>query len=56
MCISFNTNLLHNVFINYYSEMFRLHFLAILREHVSVLLCAANISTYLAKVLNKWLK
>jgi hypothetical protein len=52
-CIIFNTNLLHNVFINYYSEMFRLHFLSILREHINVLMCAASISTYLAEVLHK---
>lgn len=52
-CIIFNTSLLHSVFINYYFEMFWLRFLAILREHVSVLLCAANISTYLAEVSNK---
>ena len=39
----FNTNLVHNVFINYCSDIFWFQFLAIFRQHISFLMCAAYV-------------
>ena len=54
--IIFNTNLLHNIFINYCSDMFWPQFFAIFREHIWFVKYAAYMWTYLAAVLHIWLK
>ena len=49
--IIFLTNLFHNAFNNYSSEMFRPQFLPIFREHI-FFTYAAYMSTYLAYILH----
>jgi hypothetical protein len=47
----FNTNLLHNIFINYCYDIFWPQFLATFMEHINFLICAAYMSIYLVEIL-----
>ena len=51
-CVKFNTNVLHKALsVNYCCDMFRPELLAVFRELVSCLACAACATTFTVRIL-----